>query len=202
MNFLKPTIFLFLIFLVSCSQSLSAQPAPISCDVPQLQDISSKLLEGVVYGRRVRGVEKAYLGIHDFKIIQPVLSNEGVLLPRKAEISIYAISYPLISSDKQRNAKLLEGKTFSYGLGQDSLLNSSTLVNTFALSFLEKDKTYTDSRLVYNDYKFLAKFGKLNQGKIPVKLYVCASSLATQVSGSFEVEFGNEPSGWESVKPD
>lgn len=193
MNFLKSKIFLFLFLLVSCSQNVPTPPDPISCDVPQLQKIPNKPLEGIVYGRKVRGVTRAYLTLNDLNIIQPVLSNEGVVLPRKAEISIAAIIYPLASYDGQTNAKLYEGKTFNYGLGKN-LLPERRGGDTFGLSFLEKDGKYSDSHFVEGNYKFLMQFGKLNQGKMPVKLYLCAGSLATQISGTFDVDFGNEPS--------
>ncbi|HLO86587.1 MAG TPA: hypothetical protein VK203_16525 [Nostocaceae cyanobacterium] len=136
---------------------------------------------------------RAYLTLNAFEIIQPVLSDEGVILPNKVEISTATIAYPLASDDAQTNARLLEGKTFSYGLGKDILPDIGGGFDTFGLSFRRKDGTSYDSNFVEGNHKFIVQFGKLNQGKIPVKLYLCASSLATQVSGSFEVEFGNEP---------
>ncbi|BAZ30206.1 hypothetical protein NIES4074_26620 [Cylindrospermum sp. NIES-4074] len=195
MNFLKSTIFLFLLLLVSCSQSLSAEPEPITCNVPKFHKIPNKPLEGIVYGRRVRGVTRAYLTLNDFRIIQQVLSKQGVVLRTKVEIRFAAIAYPVVSYDAETNAKLFEGKTFSYGFGKDILpeFGVGGGFDGFALSFFEKKGRYSFSSFVHSDYKFLMQFGKLNQGKMPVKLYVCASSLATQVSGTFEVEFGDEP---------
>jgi hypothetical protein len=195
MKFLNSTIFLFLFLPVSCLQNRPTPPDPISCDVPQLQKIPNKPLEGIVYGRRVRGVTRAYLTLNDFRIIQQVLSKQGVVLPTKVEISFDAIAYPVVSYDAETNAKLFEGKTFSYGLGKNILpeFGVGGGFDGFAFSFFEKKGTNSFSSFVASNYKFLMQFGKLNNGRIPVKLYACASSLATQVSGTFEVEFGDEP---------
>jgi hypothetical protein len=192
MNFLKSTIFLFLLLLVSCSKSLSAPPKPIMCNVPLMQEIPSKPLEGIVYGRRVRDVTRAYLTLSSFEIIQPLYSDRGVMLPTKAQITIDTIIYPLASDNAQTNAKLYEGKTFSYGLGKD-ILPERIGFDNLALNFTKQDGRGENSYLVNRGHKFLVQFGKLNKGKMPVKLYLCASSLATQISGDFEVEFGDEP---------
>lgn len=37
------------------------------------------------------------------------------------------------------------------------------------------------------NHEFTIQFGKYNNGKIPVKMYLCSSGLTTQVYGSFEV---------------